>query len=88
MQVICLEEEAFFELVERVVERLENKQETTSKRWIDGQEAMELLNVKKTKLQTLRNTGKIRFSKPSKKLILYDIESIYSYLDENAKDTF
>lgn len=88
MQVICLEEEAFFELVERVVDRLENKQEATSKRWIDGQAAMELLKVRKTKLQTLRDTGKIRFSKPSKKLILYDIESIYSYLEENAKDTF
>ena len=45
------------------------------------------LRVKsKTTLQKLRDEGKIRFSQPEKKIILYDLQSIYSYLDHNAKD--
>ena len=42
----------------------------------------------KTTLQKLRDEGKIRFSQPEKKLILYNIESIYGYLEKNARETF
>ncbi|MBK7694832.1 MAG: hypothetical protein IPN15_08880 [Saprospiraceae bacterium] len=45
------------------------------------------LRVKsKTTLQKLRDEGKIRFSQPEKKIILYDLQSIYSYLDQNANN--
>jgi hypothetical protein len=42
----------------------------------------------KTTLQKLRDEGKIRFSQPEKKLILYDVDSIYEYLNKHARDTF
>ncbi len=68
MEVICLEEAAFYKLVEQVVERLKNSQGEKKDKWISDEEAMELLNIKpKTTLQKLRDEGKIRFSQPQKK---------------------
>ncbi|MDQ7959852.1 helix-turn-helix domain-containing protein [Flavobacterium lindanitolerans] len=89
MQVICLEEKAFYELVEQVVERLKEKNNATRDKWVSNEEAMRLLNIKsKTTLQKLRDEGKIRYSQPEKKIILYDTDSIYAYLENNSKDTF
>ena len=88
MEVICLETNAFYALVEEVVDKLmEQRQEKPQ--WLSGEEAMEMLKItSKTTLQKLRNEGKIRFSQPMKKLVLYDRESILAYLEANAKETF
>ena len=89
MKVICLEEEAFFALVEEVVERIKSTQNIPQEKWIDGTEAMNLLKIKsKTTLQKLRDEGEIRFSQPQKKIILYDRDSLHEYLERNAKETF
>jgi len=89
MQVICLEEKAFYELVEQVVERLKEKNNVTRDKWVSNEEAMRLLNIKsKTTLQKLRDEGKIRFTQPEKKIILYDRDSIDIYLNNHSKDTF
>lgn len=89
MQVICLEEEAFYVLVEQVVERIGEKYSVPIDRWIDGVEAMQLLRIKSTTtLQNLRDEGRIRFSQPSRKIILYDRVSLEEFLEKNAKDTF
>lgn len=89
MEVICLEDKAFYALIEEVVGRMKEKRSTTDDIWIDTEAAMKLLGIKsKSTLQDLRNNGKIRFSQPQKKIILYDRKSILDYLDKNAKDTF
>ncbi|WP_375447192.1 helix-turn-helix domain-containing protein [uncultured Fibrella sp.] len=89
MQVICLQEDAFYALVEEVVARLKEKQGNEKEKWVSDEEAMQLLNVKsKTTLQKLRDEGKIRFSQPQKKIILYDRDSINTYLERNARNTF
>ena len=89
MEVICLEEAAFYELVEQVVERLKGKQAAEKDKWVSDETAMQLLNIKsKTTLQKLRDEGKIRFSQPQKKIILYDQQSIFEYLEKNARNTF
>ncbi|MBN8698714.1 MAG: helix-turn-helix domain-containing protein [Chitinophagales bacterium] len=89
MEIICLEEAAFYKLVEQVVERLKGSQGGKKDKWISDEEAMELLNIKsKTTLQKLRDEGKIRFSQPQKKIILYDRDSIDEYLEKNARNTF
>lgn len=89
MQVICLEEEAFYTLVETVVSRLKEKTGVTHDKWISDEEAMRLLNIKsKTTLQKFRDEGKIRFTQPQKKIILYDRESINEYLEQNVRETF
>jgi len=89
MQVICLEDAAFYALVEQVVERVKEHNNISEDKWISGEEAMAKLRISsKTTLQKLRDEGKIRYSQPEKKLILYDLDSIYAYLEKHAKNTF
>ena len=58
-------------------------------KWIDAEEAMLLLNIKSTTtLQKLRDEGKIRFSQPQKKIILYDRDSINEYIEKYVRETF
>ena len=89
MQVICLEEPAFYSLVEQVVARLKETNNETQQKWVSDDQAMVLLNIKsKTTLQKLRDEGRIRFSQPQKKIILYDRDSIDDYLEQNARNVF
>lgn len=89
MNVICLQDEAFYNLVEEVYNRLKDKTNTQKEKWIAADAAMVLLNItSRTTLQKLRDEGKIRYSQPQKKIILYDRESIETYLELNAKNTF
>lgn len=89
MKVICLEEEAFHFLIEEVIYRLKVTKEEKLDKWINDDQARQLLNIKsKTTMQKLRDEGKIRFTQPQKKIILYDRDSIMAYLDEHAKTTF
>lgn len=89
MEVICLEEEAFYNLIEKVVDRLKEKSPAVAERWLNEEQVKKLLNIKsKTTMQTLRDEGKIRYSQPHRKIILYDRDSIEAYLEQNAKDTF
>jgi len=89
MEVICLESEAFYSLVENVVQRIKEKNGIKHDKWLDTEKAMELLNIKsKTTLQTLRDEGKIRFTQPQRKIILYDRDSIIAYLEKYAREAF
>jgi len=90
MNVIALEEEAFYQLYSKLVADI--KQQLAAKprdKWIDGEEAMQMLRIKsKTTLQKLRDEGRIRYSQPEPRMILYDSDSIDAYLEKHAKDTF
>lgn len=89
MEVICLQDEAFYALIERVIDRMKENNSKITDKWLSGEEAMKILRItSKTTLQKLRDEGKIRFSQPEKKIILYDIDSINEYLNKNAKSTF
>ena len=89
MEVICLETEAFYSLVEEVVKRIKEGENIEKDKWIQTEEVMELLGIKsKTTLQKLRDEGGIRFSQPQKRIILYDRDSVMEYLDKHAKDFF
>ena len=89
MNVITIEEEAFFKLVSKTIERLKDDGSKEKPKWIGEDEAMSLLTIRsKTTLQKLRNDGKIRFSQPLHKVILYDRDSIMKLIEDNAKDTF
>jgi Helix-turn-helix domain len=89
MDVICLHDLAFFSLVETVVKRIKETENIQTDKWLSCEEAMQKLRISsKTTLQKLRDTGAIRFSNPAKKIILYDVDSINSYLEKHAKNTF
>jgi hypothetical protein len=89
MEVVCIQEEAFYALFDKVVEHVESKCKNVPEKWIDGVGAMILLNIESTTtLQKLRDEGKIRFSQPQKKIILYDRDSIIEYIEKHARETF
>jgi Helix-turn-helix domain len=89
MEIICLEENAFYVLVEQVVERVKLKNGVTENRWLSADQAMDFLKItSKTTLQKLRDNGSIKFTTPAKKWILYDRDSLNDYLEKHAKNTF
>jgi Helix-turn-helix domain len=89
MEVICLQTEAFYALIDEVVQRIAEKNSISPDKWVDTDQAMQILKIKsKSTLQALRDEGKIRYSHPQKKIILYDRDSLNDYLEKNAKNTF
>ena len=83
-----METDAFYTLIEEVVERLDGSKNEPDK-WISADEAMRLLKItSKSTLQKFRDQGDIRFTQPRKRIILYDRDSINQFLENNAKDTF
>jgi len=86
MQVICLEEPAFYALVDQVVTYIKAKHEVKEDKWISGEEAMKLLHItSKTSLQKYRDEGRIRFFQADRKIILYDRDSIIQYLEKHSQ---
>ena len=89
MQVICLEEPAFYDLIDKVVLYIKTKHEVKKDKRISGEETMKLLHItSKTTLQKFRDEGRIRFFQADRKIILYDRDSINEYLEKNTKNTF
>jgi hypothetical protein len=89
MQVICLQEEAFYELIDKVTAYIDDKRGDTPDKWVDGMEAMRLLSIKSTTtLQKLRDEGRIRYTQPQPRIILYDRGSIDDYLESHVRETF
>ena len=89
MEVICLEDTAFFNLFDRVINHIKEKPGVKSDKWISGEEAMKMLRItSKATLQKFRDEGKFRFSQPEKKIILYDTDSINDFLNKHVKNTF
>lgn len=88
MEVICLESAALMQLVREVTQRIKEETGQTLEPWVDGDEAMGILKIKKTTLQGLRNSGSIRYTQPSKKVLLYERSSLYEYLEAHAKEKF
>lgn len=91
MEVICFEDRAFYALIDKLEAYIDSKkpQQTKEDKWISGTEAMNMLRIKsKTTLQKLRDEGKIRFTQPEKKIVLYDRDSINAYLEDFTYETF
>jgi hypothetical protein len=89
LEIICLESEAFYKLLEEVIKRFKPAQPGTDDKWISGPEAMRMLRIKsKATLQKMRDEGVIRFSQPEKRIILYDVNSILTYLEDFVYEPF
>lgn len=88
MNIISIEENAFYELVETVIKRSEEKK-VQDNLLISGEEVMKLLYIdSKSTLHKLRDTGEIRFSQYGKKIILYEKASALKFLERYACETF
>ena len=86
MKVIVFEEESFYKLIEEVTKKLSKPVE---QKWITEEEASKLLGGRsKSTLQKWRNEGRLKFSQPSKKIILFNRDSIMKFLEDNSHKTF
>jgi hypothetical protein len=92
MELIVFEKEAYYKMLGEITTLVKNsikeakldalKAEKESD-WINADEAKKLLNVKsKTKMQQMRNSGEIVFTKYGKK-IKYSKKSILAVLDNH-----
>lgn len=89
MSLIAIDERSFAELYDLVVDIKAQLGAKPNDKWIDGSEAMQVLRIKsKTTLAKLRAEGKIRYSQPEPKIILYDRGSIEAYLEKSARNVF
>jgi len=90
MNVICIEEKAFYTLLDRAFKYVQSKMELdVPDKWLDKKEAMQLLRIKSaTTLQKLRDEGKIRYSQPERKHIVYDRDSINEYFEIHVLEPF
>lgn len=86
LNIICLDSEAFYALIDEVVQHIENKSKSKYPKWVETEDAKEILHIKSdTKLKELRDEGAFRYTKPNPKLVLYHRDSLYEYLDKHAK---
>ena len=82
---IILNSDSVSSMLKKVAELLEEKHGQSHRKWIDSNEAMELLGVSKNTLQKLRDKKAIRISRPPEiDKLYYDRESILEYLDKHA----
>lgn len=89
LEIVCLESEAFYKLLEQVLQHFKLKEPAPADKWISGAEAMKMMRIKsKATLQKMRDEGHIRFTQPEKKIILYDADSINDYLEDFVYEPF
>ena len=89
LKIICLESNAFHALVDEIVDRVSKSNNLIEDKWISKQEAKHLLRVSSdTTLQRLRDEGKIRYTQPERKMVLYDRDSILLFLEQNVREPF
>jgi hypothetical protein len=89
---IEVEKEAFDNLIKKVDEMhtgwlSSSSQSSPQSDWVDGQTIIKALGISKRTLQSMRNAGKIEFTKISNKLIYYNRNSIEKLMNRNVYKT-
>jgi hypothetical protein len=89
-QVICLGTDAFLQLIDETVTYVKKTHGLSyENRWVQADEAKKILGISSsTSLQKLRDEGRIRYSQPMHKVILYDRESLMEYINDHVRNTF
>jgi hypothetical protein len=68
MEVICLQDEVLYALIDKVLQRIKEKEQIKDDEWMSTDETMKMLRIKsKATLQKLRDSGQIGVSKTGKK---------------------
>jgi hypothetical protein len=93
IMLIQVEKEAFDNLIKKVDEMhsgwlSSSKQSSPQSDWVDGQTILQVLGISKRTLQSMRDAGKIEFTKVSNKLIYYNRKSIEELMNRNVYKSF
>ena len=90
MEVITIESKAFLELVgkiEAINSLLTSTEKETKERWLDNEEAMQILKVSKRTIQSYRDSGIISFSQLKNK-IYYKLSDVEELLNKHYIKAF
>ncbi|MEL6837586.1 MAG: helix-turn-helix domain-containing protein [Bacteroidota bacterium] len=80
-----MDEQRIKKLVDNLITELEERFGKQESNWIHDTEAMKILGIRsKTTLQKLRQSDAIRYSQPSRGIIMYCRESLEAYMSEHA----
>ncbi len=84
---ICIRTDAFYALIDEVIEHIDAKFNLPKQpQWIDGSEVMRMLNItSRTTLQAVKDSPDVRVSIMSKKVVLYDRQSILDYIEKHSR---
>lgn len=87
MEIIVFEKDSYWKMQTELMKMFRDSLKEANKPaddWISTEEAKQLLGVKsKSKMQQLRDTNSIKYSKHGRKLIRYSKASILDYLKKN-----
>jgi hypothetical protein len=86
VEIICTETEAFYQLVDKIMDYAKSKIPKHEEEWVDSDIAMSILGIGTTTLQKYRDQNLIRVSRLSKKHIMYHRPSLIQFLENNVKD--
>ncbi|MCQ4140602.1 helix-turn-helix domain-containing protein [Chryseobacterium sp. EO14] len=86
VQIFAIDSITLYQLVKQATDKLLSQQKE-KKQWLSASECMNLLNIRRTTLCKLRQTGAISYAKFGRK-ILYSAESVEQYLLENTQEKF
>ncbi len=90
MEIIVFEKETYWKMQSELIKMFHEALKDAKKPdgdWISTEQAKTLLGVKsKSKMQELRDTNAIRFSKHGRKTIMYSQKSILEFLKKNIPD--
>lgn len=84
-EIVTLEFTELCELIDSVLRYAEQELQRPLDPYVNAQEAMRLLGVKKSKLADLRNSGEIHYSLVTPKNLMYSRESINMLLERNMQ---
>lgn len=84
-EIVTLEFTELCELIDSVLRYAEQELQRPQEPYVNAQEAMRLLGIKKSKLADLRSSGEIQYSQITPKNLLYSRESINMLIERNMQ---
>jgi len=85
--LVLIDTEELEALLEKIVKKIVSKTKKEEQRWITPEAAMQKLSINSsTTLLKYRREKLIRYSRHSRKKILYDLKSIEEFLEQKSNE--
>lgn len=80
-RTFIIEEEHLHELVKLIVQKIKKETPEAEEEYVSKKRAMEILGVKSSTLQSLRNAQSISFTRVGSRSFKYHLQSLYDYME-------
>src|ERR1019366_5297727 len=83
--IIRIDSDAFEKLLDAVIEYAMDKYNAEKNIWINEQQVLDLIGItSKTTLMKLRQEGKIKYTQPYARKIMYSKQSVLDFLEKHV----